>query len=314
MATTTSLGTGRHLTIGVESATLFAGWMIGSLAAALAAWVLVPTLILGWEPLVITSGSMGPTIEAGDVVLVDPEFDALGPGSVVAYETRDGVTVHRVVHADPDGGLVTKGDANSSPDSTTILPDQVVGVGRLLVPHIGMLRTAGWFWLAAFTGLIAATLFLTGDRRFPSLATFLVVALAVTSATGAAAFATTTSNTGSSASALDLAPPTNLSAACGLIGSGSVSVNLTWTPSPSPGLSGYRIYHDGPSAGANFTAVGTVAAGENAFTHVVTSPLTILGTHTYLVRAVSGSWESEESNTDAVTITQVVLAFACTPN
>lgn len=313
MATTTSLGTRRHVTIGVESATLFAGWIIGSLAAALAEWVLVPTLILGWEPIVITPGSMGPTIGAGDVVVVDPEFDDVGPGSVVAYRTGDGVTVHRV-HADPDGGLVTKGDANSSPDSTTILPDQLVGVGRLLVPHIGMLRTAGWFWLAAFTGLIATTLFLSGDRRFPSLATSLVVALAVTSATGVAAFATTTSSSGSSASALDLAPPTKLSAACGLIGSGSVNVNLTWTASPSPGLSGYRIYHDGPTAGANFITVGTVTAGETAFTHVVTSPLTILGSHTYLARAISGGWESESSNTDAVTLTQVALAFACTPD
>lgn len=313
MATTTSIGIARRSTSALGSLTLFTGWMLGSLAAALAAWVLIPTLFLGWTPLVVTSGSMEPSIGAGDVVLVDPGYGAPGPDSVVAFESGEGVTVHRVVAANPDGTLTTKGDANASPDSTAVRPDEVAGVGRLLVPHIGMLRTAGWVWVAAFSALLGVTLFLTPGGRYSMIPAVIILSL-LAGSTGSAVFATTTSSAGSSARAVDLAPPTNVTAACGLLGSASVNVDLTWAPSSTSGVTGYRIYHDGPSTGADFTAVGTVGSGVTNFTHVVTSPLAILGTQTYLVTALSGNWESESSNTDAVVITQVLLANVCTPD
>ncbi|MFE4641925.1 hypothetical protein, partial [Streptomyces sp. NPDC056730] len=45
---------------------------------------------------------------------------------------------HRVHRVLPDGDLITKGDANSTPDSTPIRPRALQGVARLRVPGIGL--------------------------------------------------------------------------------------------------------------------------------------------------------------------------------
>lgn len=300
------------MTIGLESMTLFAGWTIGSLAVALATWVLGFMVFAGWTPLVVTSGSMEPSIRVGDVVLVDPGYQQPGEGSVLAYETGEGVTIHRVVSANPDGSLVTKGDSNVGPDSTSVRPDEVLGVGRLLVPYIGMLRTTGWIWPTAIAGLIAVTVFLTARPRSSALSAVLVLVLVITTSTGAAAFANTTASTGSSADVLDLAPPTSVNASCGLIGSEAVNVNLTWAAPSTVGFAGYRIYRDGPSAGSNFAAVGTTGSSATSFTDAIPTPLDVLGTYTYVVRTHSGSWESEDSNSDGVLVTQLILVYVCT--
>lgn len=311
MATTSSIPATRTATIGLESAVVFCGWAFGTLAASLAAWVLIPTLMLGWRPLVVTSGSMEPSISAGDVVLVDPEFGTPGPGSVVAFESSDGVTIHRVARVEPDGSLTTRGDANAHSDSTPLRPDDLRGVGRLLVPHIGLVRTTNWIWLLALATLFATTAFVGRERRGPVLAVLLALALIGTSAAAAATFTTTTANGGSSASAMDLVAPTNVTASCGLIGAGNVNVDLTWSASPTAGIAGYRIYRDDPAPGTVFSSVGSVGSGTTSFTDSIATPITVLGTYTYVVRSHAGSWESEDSNTDAVSVTRPLLVYIC---
>jgi signal peptidase I len=111
-----------------------------STAVFLAVLPLVAILVPGWRPVTIVSGSMEPSIARGDVLLVtEPPEDLLGPGTVVVFEdpARDGLVTHRVVRVDENGNYVTKGDANEGADSTPVPPDQVVGVGRVLVPLAG---------------------------------------------------------------------------------------------------------------------------------------------------------------------------------
>ncbi len=105
-------------------------------------WVVVPSLLLHLEPVVVTSGSMATTIRPGDVVLLRQRGDDdLGSGTVITFRdpARPGtLTTHRIMAVDADGSYRTRGDANAVPDSTPVMPSRVVGVGRLLVPMVGL--------------------------------------------------------------------------------------------------------------------------------------------------------------------------------
>lgn len=131
-----------------------------ALMGFLIVWVVVPSLGFGLEPVVISSGSMAPLVVPGDVVLVDSTVTTdLGIGTVITFERQniEGLVTHRIVGLDDDGNYVTRGDANADPDSTPVSPEQVVGIGRLLVPRIGgpalWLRGA----LPRFSAWLAAT-------------------------------------------------------------------------------------------------------------------------------------------------------------
>ena len=119
-------------------------------------WAVLPALLLGWEPVAITSDSMAPRINRGDVMLAAAPGDAvLGPGNVVVFSdpARPGRVTHRILAITPDGDYVTKGDGNERRDSTPISPSAVVGVGRVLVPIVGLVLV----WLGEGQILLFAT-------------------------------------------------------------------------------------------------------------------------------------------------------------
>lgn len=103
-------------------------------------WASIPAA-WGWHPQVVLSGSMGPAISTGDVVLTAPvKPDELRPGAVILADTpaQPGHTyLHRVV-ATGDGTLVTRGDANASNDYPPLRPAAVRGQARLVVPRVGL--------------------------------------------------------------------------------------------------------------------------------------------------------------------------------
>lgn len=107
--------------------------------AGLLVWTVLP-LALGWQPSVVLSGSMEPAIRTGDVV-VTREVPAaqLRPGHVLLADSGDGRRLlHRFDSTDDDGGIVLRGDANESPDSTPVAAEAVHGVGVLRVPWVGL--------------------------------------------------------------------------------------------------------------------------------------------------------------------------------
>lgn len=127
------------------------GLFVVYLTMSLALVVVALAIGLGWTSAVLTSGSMSPLIRAGDVVVASPDNGrGLGPGTVVVFSdpARSGLLTHRIESVNPDGSYVTYGDANRQPDSTPLRPEQVVGVGRLLVPFIGFPMT--WYWAGAW--------------------------------------------------------------------------------------------------------------------------------------------------------------------
>lgn len=143
-----------------------------SLTVWLAVWTLAP-MALGWQPHVVSSGSMAPSLRVGDVLVVAPaDSGSIDGGEIVTFhDPRQGdrLVTHRVVRQNADGALVTRGDANLDPDPAPVDPDQVKGVGRVVVPLVGLpfvwATTAAYPQLAALgAGVLVLALAAVGLR------------------------------------------------------------------------------------------------------------------------------------------------------
>jgi signal peptidase len=173
-----SHGSGRTPVAGPGPAALlvrFAAMVYLTIVLSMVSWTLLP-LVLRWQPVVVLSGSMEPSMRRGDVVLYERvAVEQLVPGQVLLVDDPvrpGGLLSHRLVRRDPDGLLVTKGDANQSEDSTPIAPGAVHGRARLLVPYLGRMllwRDGAWReaapWLLA---LAAAIVVVSGGRAEPA--------------------------------------------------------------------------------------------------------------------------------------------------
>ena len=91
----------------------------------------------------IATGSMSPTINRGDVVIVHKtkDIEKLEVGDIIAYEYHGVIVVHRLankVKVDEKYYLYSKGDANESNDNYIIEEDMVIGTTNFKIPYIGM--------------------------------------------------------------------------------------------------------------------------------------------------------------------------------
>lgn len=120
---------------------LVVGAVVAVSVAVAAALVLV---LLGYRPLVVRSGSMIPTYQVGDIVLVEqiPARD-LEDGEVVSleYYPEFGESMtHRVRSAEVVDGSVqveTRGDANDTSENWSVPADAYVGRVVARIPAIG---------------------------------------------------------------------------------------------------------------------------------------------------------------------------------
>lgn len=134
-----------------------------SLAVWLAVWTLAP-MALGWQPHVVSSGSMTPSLRVGDVLVTAPAAPgSIGGGEIVTFRDPlhgDRLVTHRVVRQNADGSLVTRGDANADPDPAPVDPERVAGVGRVVVPLVGLpfvwAATGAYPQLAALGAVVVA--------------------------------------------------------------------------------------------------------------------------------------------------------------
>jgi signal peptidase I len=126
-----------------------------SVLLALALVVVVSKVSARHDAVAITSGSMEPKIAVGDVVVHRIGSGVgLGPGTVITFrpDPRRSPVTHRIVAVnEADGTYVTRGDANRESDSTPVRPDQIVGVGTLRVPWVGL--PAVWYQQRAWSPL-----------------------------------------------------------------------------------------------------------------------------------------------------------------
>ena len=100
------------------------------------------------EHIVVTGGSMKPTISVREVITVDPQRTPT-VGEVVTFFREGQLITHRVTHTwfgtDPSGRVrqmfTTHGDANEKADPWTVLDDDILGT---VVPTSPLVAFASW--------------------------------------------------------------------------------------------------------------------------------------------------------------------------
>lgn len=93
--------------------------------------------VFGYTFFEVATGSMYPTIEVGDVVIVKLTNDTKENDIIVYKEGKDIIT-HRLIRKENDT-LITKGDANNSVDKS-IMKQQVLGQVIYILPEVGIWR------------------------------------------------------------------------------------------------------------------------------------------------------------------------------
>jgi len=115
--------------------------LVFSLVLALA--IAYGTVDNRWYRVVAVQGeSMSPAIERGDLLLV-MRPDHVELGDIVVFEADGSVVTHRVVAIGDDGGYVTQGDANPSPDRWGPGEIRIVGEYLFRIPVVGNLFSHG---------------------------------------------------------------------------------------------------------------------------------------------------------------------------
>ena len=90
----------------------------------------------GYTLFEVSSGSMQPTLEINDVVLVKITKDNLNKDDIITYVSDDAIITHRIVFID-ENRITVKGDNNNVAD-TIITKDNVVGKVVKIYPHLGV--------------------------------------------------------------------------------------------------------------------------------------------------------------------------------
>ncbi|GEM_PF-2524519 len=107
----------------------------------------------GNRSLIVKSGSMTPTIQVGDLIVVSPNSLINSPvpaitakykvGDIVAFREPSSpnvIVTHRVANAEIKDGQVwyqTKGDANNVTDQTLISEKNIIGRSQFTIPKVG---------------------------------------------------------------------------------------------------------------------------------------------------------------------------------
>lgn len=105
----------------------------------------------GIKLLVVKSGSMEPTIKTGSLV-IDKTESNYKIDDIVTFKNRDKpteTTTHRIIGEEVISNIKifqTKGDANETPDSAKLLPDQIMGKVIFKLPLLGYVVAFSRTW------------------------------------------------------------------------------------------------------------------------------------------------------------------------
>ena len=130
----------RHRQARREREGSLAGWIVTTVIAVAIIWFAVGLFPV--QPTTVISGSMRPTLDVGDVVIIAKvSADTIKPGDIIQFREAEGITtVHRVIEIQEIEGntvFITQGDANRRPDANPVLPANVVGKVIFNIPKVG---------------------------------------------------------------------------------------------------------------------------------------------------------------------------------
>lgn len=91
-------------------------------------------MVGGYSALIVLTGSMEPTIKAGEVIIIH-EQDEYEIGDILTYRDGNILVTHRIVNK-TDTTYTTRGDANNTNDPA-ILKSTAVGKTIFHIPYIG---------------------------------------------------------------------------------------------------------------------------------------------------------------------------------
>lgn len=111
----------------------------------LLAIALVGVRLIGLKPYVVLSGSMEPTYHVGALIYVKSvDYKELQVGDPITYMiSQDTVVTHRIIEVledeeDPNTlRYFTQGDANASPDGTSVHYKNIIGKPVFSIPYLG---------------------------------------------------------------------------------------------------------------------------------------------------------------------------------
>lgn len=101
--------------------------------------------LFGYRAFIIVSGSMEPTLNIGDIVVIrETEKENIKPNDIITFLEDNGqnTITHRVTDIVENNGKVkyqTKGDNNNSADDTLITYEEIAGIYQFKIPKVGKL-------------------------------------------------------------------------------------------------------------------------------------------------------------------------------
>jgi len=154
----------------------------GNLGTALVILLMVAAVLiyfaphLGWRVDAVISGSMGPDLKVGSVVVICPvEPEAIAMGDIIAFHPMgvdETLISHRVIGIEEGSPLYfrTKGDANEDTDPSVVPAQNVVGKICFHIPFFGyivqFLKSPTGFALAlVIPGVIIIAMYVRSIRR-----------------------------------------------------------------------------------------------------------------------------------------------------
>ena len=124
----------------------------------------------GFEPTIITTGSMRPTLPVGTICFVDKSYlyEDLVVNDIISYEVPGQKVIHRIVETRKNG-YKTKGDANEKMDTALITEDMYYGKVAFYLPYLGYLAmtfqsTLGRIVLVSILALLVIVNFILNKK------------------------------------------------------------------------------------------------------------------------------------------------------
>lgn len=93
--------------------------------------------LFGYTFFEVATGSMNPTIQIGDVIVVKITKE-IQENDIIVYKDGKSIITHRLIKKD-DNELIAKGDANNSEDKP-IQENMVLGRVEKIIPKLGIWR------------------------------------------------------------------------------------------------------------------------------------------------------------------------------